>query len=192
MTDRNRHRVDIYHHLRDDVVVMLPYVDYRNGIVGFGDGAIVPRNDSTSIGEAILRMLDFCATADTTPLQAKRDVATERLHQGIELSHEEQFPSFDTRDNWGRIYERYPALLHNYRVLTRYFTTAEIDDANGSNSLTLRQLQVIRRGRERGIYKAGDGVEVQRAAGPAVLGGHVSERLDCWRPKRSFFDRLIA
>ena len=78
--------------------------------------------------------------------------------------------------------------VHDVELLAR----EEVVEANDSDALTLRQLQVIRRGRERGIYKAEDVVEVHRAAGPAVLGGHVSERLDCWRPKRSFFDRLIA
>lgn len=193
MTERDRHnRVNIYHHLRDDVVVLLPHVAYRNGTIGFGDGAIVPRQDSASIGDAILRMLDFCATVDTGPLEAKRDVAIDRMRQGFELSHEEHFPSFGHPDNWGRIYERYPALLHNYHVLHRYFTTADIDDSQGSNSLTLSQLQVIRRGKERGIYTTDDAVTVHRNAGPAKLGGHVSERLDCWRPQRSLFHRLIA
>lgn len=191
MADRDRYnRVNIHHHLREDVVVLLPHVAYRNGTIGFGNGTIVPRHDSTSIGDAILHMLDHCATADTGPLEEKRDAAMHRLRQGFALSFDEQFPSFDIPDNWGRIYERYPAILCNPWVSTRYFTTADIDDHDGSDSLTLRQLQLKRK--DRGIYTTGDLITINRIDGPAVIGGHVSERLNCWRPKSGFLARLIA
>jgi|GEM_PF-3810075 len=191
MTHGDRYnRVNIHHHLREDVVVLLPHVAYRNGTIGFGDGIILPRHDSTAIGDAILRMLDHCAKADTGPLEEKRDAAMDRLRRGFELSFDEQFPSFHTPDNWGRIYERYPAILCSPWVSARYFTTAEIDDRNGSDSLTLRQLQLRRK--DRSIYSTGDWVTIDRAAGPAVIGGHVSERLSCWRPKLGFLARLIA
>jgi len=109
MTNHDRYnRVNIHHHLRDDVVVLLPYLAYRNGTIGFGDGAILMRDESASIGEAILRMLDYCSTADTRSLEEKREAAMDRSRRGFELTFDEQFPSFDipVADNWGRIYER--------------------------------------------------------------------------------------
>ena len=54
MTDPDRYnRVNIHHHLREDVVVLLPHVAYRNGTIGFGDGAILPRHDSMSIDRTL-------------------------------------------------------------------------------------------------------------------------------------------
>jgi hypothetical protein len=188
-TDRYN-RVNIHHHLREDVVVLLPHVAYRNGTIGYGDGCVYLLNDTSAIGDAILQMLDHCATADTSPLERQRDLALERMRRGFELTHDEHFPSFDAPDNWGRIYERFPEILCHPRVSARYFATADISDRGGSEVLTLNQLRLRRK--DRGIYTCGDSADIARGAGADSIGDLVSERLQSWRPKPSFIANLIA
>jgi hypothetical protein len=195
MTVRERHnRVNMYHCLRDDMVVLLPHLAYRNSTIGFGDGAVVAREDATTIGIEVLHMLDYCATVDTKPLEEKHDAAMDRLRRGFELSHDEFFPTFDNHvpDNWGRIYERYPEILCNTLIAARYFTTAEIDDSHSPQILTFSQSKVIRKGERRGIYQTHDSMTIPRGKEETAIGRHVSERLGTWRPKPNFLARLIS
>lgn len=183
-------RVNIHRHLREDVVVLLPHLAYRNGTIGYGDGAIFHRTESNAIGDAILRMLDHCATADIGPLEEKRDAAMERMRQGFELSYDEQFPTFGIPNNWGRIYERFPSLLSNPWLSSCYFDDADISDCTDRQLLTFVQLQLRRK--DRGIYTTADSMRIDRSLGPEGVGSAISDRLDSWRPRRGFVARLMG
>jgi hypothetical protein len=191
MTDTERHnRVNIHHHLRDDVFVLLPYVAYRNGTLGYGDGCVLARNESEAIGDAILRMLDHCETANTRPLEQARDAAMQRLREGFELTFDEQFPSFGIPDNWGRLYEQYPEILLHPLRSARYFSTADISDRNGPDFLVLEHLLPNRK--EHGIYYPTDTTNLDRHLGKAVIGETIAEKLHSWRPAPGLLARLIA
>ncbi|KAA1257164.1 hypothetical protein LF1_55640 [Rubripirellula obstinata] len=191
MTDPNRHNcVNIHHHYRDDTVVLLPHVSFLNGGSAFGDGAILPRSDANLIGDAILRMLDHSATADTRPLVERRTAAMERSRRGFELTFDEQCPSFDIPDNWGRIYERYPVIILDPRVSARYFAQAIITDCTESKLLAFEHLQLPRKGHA--IYSTAHSEIIDRSTGPASVGKIVSDRLHTWRPKRGFLARLVG
>ena len=191
MTDADRYnRVNIHHHLRDDVVVLLPHIAYRNGTLGYGDGCVLARHESEAIGDAILRMLNHCASADTKPLEQAREAAMKRLRQGFELTFDEQFPSYGIADNWGRLYQQYPEILLHPLRSARYFSTAEISDRDGPDSLVLEHL--IPNRKNRGIYCCADSVDLDRDSRKTVIGEAISEKLHSWRPTPGIFARLIA
>ncbi|TWU35959.1 hypothetical protein [Novipirellula artificiosorum] len=191
MSDPERHnRVNLHHHLREDIVVLLPYVGYRNGTLGFGDGCILRRTDTTSMGDTVIRMLEHCAAADTSPLEERRNVALERARRGFDLSFDEHFPSFGIPDNWGRIYEQFPALLYHPRASARVFADAEISDRNDPDLLTMSYLQLRRQ--DRGIYSTAHSETINRSAGPTTIGELISDRLQRWRPKPRLLGWLFA
>lgn len=191
MTDTDRYnRVNIYHHLRDDVVILLPHVAYRNGTLGYGDGCILSRDEPKAIGDAILCMLEHCATADTTPLEHAREAALSRLRQGYDLTFDEQFPSFGIPDNWGRLYEQYPGILLHPLRSARHFTTADISDRDGGDNLVLEHL--IPNRKNHGIYYCADSTSLERPSDSAVIGEVIAKKLHAWRPSPSILARLIA
>lgn len=191
MNEKERYnRVNLEHHLRDDVVVLLPHVAYRNGTIGFGDGCILPRHESDKIGDAILRMLDHCATADTRPLEERRDAAMDRLRKGFELTFDEHFPSFGIPDNWGRIYEQYPEILLGPLRSAHYFSSCSISDRDGPELLILEHLVAKRR--DRGIYHCDRQVSLDRGIGSAAIGEEIARHLESWRPNPGLLTRLFA
>ena len=136
--------------------------------------AVNPR----AIGDAILHMLEHCATADTTPLELAREAAMSRLRQGYDLTFDEHFPSFDIPNNWGRLYEQYPGILRHPLQLARYFSTADISDRDGYDNLVLEYL--IPNRKNHGIYYCADSATIERHSGGAVIGETVAERLHDW------------